>query len=171
MRVEFHNEPAIDEGGVIKEFFQLLLKEIFRPDFAMFMFNEELRVYWFNGLTFESPINFELIGTLLGLASSNQILLDIPIVSTCYKIILGYKPNFDDLELWQPEVAKSMKYILEYEADEPLEDVLMRTFTIDMEQFGDKVEFELVDNGKNIYVTKQNRKEFVDKYIQYLFEV
>jgi len=64
-----------------------------------------------------------------------------------------------------------MKYILEYEADEPLEDVLMRTFTIDMEQFGDKVEFELVDNGKNIYVTKQNRKEFVDKYIHYLFEV
>jgi len=39
MRVEFVNEPAIDEGGVIKEYFQLLLKEIFNPDYAMFIFN------------------------------------------------------------------------------------------------------------------------------------
>jgi hypothetical protein len=71
MRVEFVNEPAIDEGGVIKEYFQLLLKEIFRAEYAMFIFNEDRRVYWFNGFSFESPINFELIGTLLGLASSN----------------------------------------------------------------------------------------------------
>lgn len=117
MRVEFVNEPAIDEGGVIKEYFQLLLKEIFRPEFAMFIFNEDRRIYWFNGFSFESPINFELIGTLLGLASSNQILLDIPILPTCYKILLGQSPNFDDLELWQPEVANSLKYILEYDAE------------------------------------------------------
>jgi ubiquitin-protein ligase E3 A len=71
MRVEFVNEPAIDEGGVIKEYFQLLLKEIFNPDYAMFLLNPDIRMYWFNGFTFEPPINFELVGTLLGLASSN----------------------------------------------------------------------------------------------------
>ena len=100
MRVEFIGEPAIDEGGVIKEYFQLLLIEIFNPQLGMFLYNEEKRHYWFNGYTFESPMNFELIGTLLGLASSNQILLDIPIISTCFKILLGYKPSFEDLEIW-----------------------------------------------------------------------
>lgn len=170
MRVEFVNEPAIDEGGVIKEYFQLLLKEIFNPDYAMFIFNPDIRMYWFNGFSFESPINFELIGTLLGLASSNQILLDIPILNTCYKVILGFKPNFDDLELWQPEVAKSLRYILDYDAPEPLEDVLMRTFTIDMESYGDKVTVELMDGGTDVLVTRENRKEFVDRYIEYLFE-
>jgi hypothetical protein len=71
MRVQFVGEPAIDEGGVIKEFFMILLKEIFKPEYAMFIFNEDKRIYWFNGFSFEAPINFELIGTLLGVACSN----------------------------------------------------------------------------------------------------
>lgn len=77
----------------------------------------------------------------------------------------------DDLKLWQPEVYSSMQYILNYDAAEPLEDVLMRTFTIDMMSFGDKVTVDLIDNGSETFVTKDNRKEFVEKYVEYLFEV
>jgi E3 ubiquitin-protein ligase HERC4 len=39
MRVVFENEPAIDEGGVKKEYFILLFKELFNPEFGMFMYN------------------------------------------------------------------------------------------------------------------------------------
>jgi hypothetical protein len=88
LRVYFENEPAIDEGGVKKEFFQLLFKELFNPCWGMFMYNPDNRLYYFNGHSFESPINFELIGTLMGLAPQNQVILDIPILSTCYKILL-----------------------------------------------------------------------------------
>jgi len=52
------------------------------------MYNPDNRLYYFNGHSFESPINFELIGTLMGLAPQNQVILDIPILSTCYKILL-----------------------------------------------------------------------------------
>ena len=123
----------------------------------MFMYNPDNRLYWFNGKTFEDPLKFELIGTLLGLAASNQVILDIPICLTCYKLLLGHQPNFDDLELWQPDVAKSFHYILDYEKEEPLEDVLARTFTIDSEIFGEKITEELKEGGKDIYVTKENR--------------
>jgi ubiquitin-protein ligase E3 A len=34
--VEFQGEQGVDEGGVSKEFFQLVVQEIFNPDFAMF---------------------------------------------------------------------------------------------------------------------------------------
>jgi len=71
----------------------------------MFTYNPDNRLYWFNGKTFEDPLKFELIGTLLGLAASNQVILDIPILSTCYKLLLGEQPNMDDLEMWQPDVA------------------------------------------------------------------
>ena len=64
------------------------------------MYNLDNRLYWFNGKTFESSVNFELIGTLLGLAASNQVILDIPILSTCYKNFLDEDPNMDDLEAW-----------------------------------------------------------------------
>jgi len=99
----------------------------------MFKYNPDNRLYWFNGKTFEDPLKFELIGTLLGLAASNQVILDIPILSTCYKLLLGDKPNMDDLEMWQPDVAQSFKFILDYDKEQPLEDVLARTFTIDSE--------------------------------------
>ena len=35
LRVIFEGEPAIDEGGVRKEFFQLLLEKLFQPECGM----------------------------------------------------------------------------------------------------------------------------------------
>jgi len=34
--VEFEGEQGVDEGGVSKEFFQLVIEEIFNPDYGMF---------------------------------------------------------------------------------------------------------------------------------------
>lgn len=34
--VEFEGEQGVDEGGVSKEFFQLIVEEIFNPDYGMF---------------------------------------------------------------------------------------------------------------------------------------
>lgn len=34
--VEFEGEQGIDEGGVSKEFFQLVVEEIFNPDYGKF---------------------------------------------------------------------------------------------------------------------------------------
>lgn len=162
-------EPAIDEGGVKKEFFQLLFKELFNPMWGMFMYNPDNRLYYFNGKSFESPLNFELIGTLMALAPQNQVILDIPILSTCYKILLDQKLDMDDLKEWQPDVWQSFQYILNYKDDAPLEDILARTFTIDYEIFGEKVTENLKKDGDKIYVTKENRREFIDLYIEHLF--
>lgn len=35
--VEFEGEQGVDEGGVSKEFFQLIVEEIFNPDYGMFI--------------------------------------------------------------------------------------------------------------------------------------
>lgn len=34
--VEFDGEQGIDEGGVSKEFFQLVIEELFNPDFGKY---------------------------------------------------------------------------------------------------------------------------------------
>jgi ubiquitin-protein ligase E3 A len=36
MKVKFVGEEGVDEGGVSKEFFQLITKEMFDPNFSMF---------------------------------------------------------------------------------------------------------------------------------------
>ena len=75
LKVEKKNEPGIDVGGVRKEYFSLIMKELFNPLLGMFKCNEELHLYWFNGSTFEPNINFELIGTLMGIAIYNNTFL------------------------------------------------------------------------------------------------
>jgi hypothetical protein len=83
------------------------MKELFNPDYGMFVYNPDNRLYWFNGQTYESNMNFELIGLILALAPNNQVILNIPILSVCYKHLLGEKPTIDDLEMWQPDVYQS----------------------------------------------------------------
>jgi hypothetical protein len=36
-RLEFHNEPAVDAGGVTREWFQLITEQIFDPNFGLWM--------------------------------------------------------------------------------------------------------------------------------------
>lgn len=44
--VEFAGEQGIDEGGVSKEFFQLIVEQIFNPDYGMFVNNADSRTVW-----------------------------------------------------------------------------------------------------------------------------
>ena len=43
----FVGEEGFDAGGVRKEFFMLLLREILNPDFGMFMEDDESHLIWF----------------------------------------------------------------------------------------------------------------------------
>ena len=58
IRVVFAGEPGQDEGGVQKEFFQLLIRSLVDPDYAMFTVATETNYIWFNGRTFEPAIKF-----------------------------------------------------------------------------------------------------------------
>lgn len=105
LRVVFKGEPGIDEGGLRKEFFQLLIKNLFDPSYGMLNFNEKQCMYYFNGFSIEPNINFELIGILMGLAIYNNIILDVSFPLAVYKLLLFQQPTFDDLREWQPEIA------------------------------------------------------------------
>lgn len=43
--VEFEGEQGVDEGGVSKEFFQLVVEEIFNPDYGMFTTQVSIGLY------------------------------------------------------------------------------------------------------------------------------
>jgi hypothetical protein len=100
LKIQFEKEPGIDIGGVRKEYFSLIMRELFNPAFGMFKFNEDVQLYWFNGSTFEPNINFELVGTLMGLAFYNNMFVDMPVVPACYKILLDKEPDLHDLAKW-----------------------------------------------------------------------
>lgn len=98
--IRFANEPGIDEGGVRKEYFSLVIKELLSPAYAMFKYNEDVQLYYFNGTTLEPNIYFELIGNLMGIAVYNNTFIDMPFPRACYKVLVDEEPNLDDLRQW-----------------------------------------------------------------------
>lgn len=57
-------EEAEDAGGVRKEFFMLVLREVLDPKYGMFKTYEETRAIWFSEISFEDEQMYFLIGKL-----------------------------------------------------------------------------------------------------------
>eukprot|EP00184_Porphyridium_aerugineum_P004010 CAMPEP_0184707474 /NCGR_PEP_ID=MMETSP0313-20130426/37287_1 /TAXON_ID=2792 /ORGANISM="Porphyridium aerugineum, Strain SAG 1380-2" /LENGTH=1371 /DNA_ID=CAMNT_0027169049 /DNA_START=142 /DNA_END=4257 /DNA_ORIENTATION=+ len=87
LRVEFEGEPGVDEGGVRKEFFQLVIEKLFSPDYGMFVYDEDTRLQWFNRNSLEID-DFRLVGLMIGLAIYNNIILDLRFPSMIYARLL-----------------------------------------------------------------------------------
>ena len=83
LKVVFEGEEGIDEGGPAKEFYQVVTRELLDPQFSMFKADEESRLLFFNPHTFEIGLEFEIAGTLIGVAIFNSIILDIPFPMVC----------------------------------------------------------------------------------------
>jgi ubiquitin-protein ligase E3 A len=62
LKVQFLGEEGIDQGGVQKEFFQLIVRSIFDPAYGMFVTTKE-NMYWFTSSSQEFA-DFKLIGTI-----------------------------------------------------------------------------------------------------------
>lgn len=75
------------------------------PAYGMFRYNEDVQLYYFNGLSLEPNIYFELIGILMGIAVYNNTFIDFPFPMACFKVLIGEDPNLVDLHEWEPETA------------------------------------------------------------------
>ena len=108
----------------------------------------------------------------MGLAIYNNMFVDMPVAHACFKILLDRKLDLDDLAQWQPETAKSLRFILDYSDHKQLalEDLVCRNFVVDVERFGVTEEVELCEGGHQIPVTRKNREEFVRLFIDYTFK-
>ncbi|XP_047989880.1 ubiquitin-protein ligase E3A [Leguminivora glycinivorella] len=166
--VEFEGEQGLDEGGVSKEFFQLIVEEIFNPDYGMFTQQRDNETVWFNPLSFETEAQFTLIGIVLGLAIYNNVILPVNFPMVVYRKLMGKKGSFEDLADWNPILYSGLKDMLEYN-DDDLEEVYYQTFRIcHRDVFGNVIFHDLKEDADNIFVTQGNKKEFVDLYADYL---
>ncbi|KAM4738835.1 ubiquitin-protein ligase E3A [Anableps anableps] len=165
--VEFEGEQGVDEGGVSKEFFQLVLEEIFNLDIGMFTYDNDTKLFWFNSSSLENEAQYTLIGIVLGLAIYNNCILDVHFPMVVYRKLMGKKGTFLDLSDSHPVLYQSLKEVLEYTGS--LEEDMMLTFQIShTDLFGNPILYDLKEKGDQIPVTKENRQEFVHLYADYI---
>jgi hypothetical protein len=169
MKVVFIGEQGIDQGGVKKEFFQLMIKQLFDPNNGMFVRCQESQLMWFPPEVIQNNVLYELFGVIIGLAIYNDVILDIHFPHILYKRLLGHMATEDDLEQYDPAFASSMKYIMD-NTDPNLEESLGITFSVEREVLGCIRTFELVKDGAKIGVNQSNKAKYKEEYINWLFE-
>lgn len=161
LHITFRNEEGVDAGGLSREFFGILAKEIFNPNYALFTSTED-------GCTFQpnpnSSINpdhlsyFRFVGRIVGKAVSDGFLLDAHFTRSLYKHMLGQKPTVGDMEAIDPDYYKNLQMILEHNLD----DIgLELTFSIEDFSFGRRDIIDLIPNGRNIPVTEDEKEKYV----------
>uniref|UniRef100_A0A671LU18 Probable E3 ubiquitin-protein ligase HERC4 n=1 Tax=Sinocyclocheilus anshuiensis TaxID=1608454 RepID=A0A671LU18_9TELE len=106
LKVIFVGEEAVDAGGVRKEFFLLIMKELLDPKYGMFRYYEESRLIWFAHKTFEDIDLFHLIGVVCGLAIYNLTIVELNFPLALYKKLLKETPTLEDLKELMPDVGR-----------------------------------------------------------------
>ena len=184
LRIEFLGEEGLDSGGLRKEWFLLLVREVFDPEHGLFVYDEDSHYCYFNPGTFETSDQFFLVGAVLGLAIYNSTILDVALPPFAFRKLLASAPNYtgpatsslcpspgytlDDLAEFRPTLAKGLRQLLEFDGD--VKETFCRDFVAVAERYGQLVEVPLCLNGESRVVTNSNRHEFVDLYIKYLLD-
>ena len=166
LKIIFDGEDGVDAGGVRKEFFQVITRQLMDPSYGMFKYHEESRLLYLNADSFDSSQEFELIGVLLGVAIYNSIILDLKMPRCIYKKLKGISLDICDLEELNPSLAHGLQALLNFEGD--VKETFATTFQITFERYGEMVTVDLKDNGGDILVDELNRQEYVDLYINYI---
>ncbi|CAL8317662.1 unnamed protein product [Lota lota] len=167
--IEFELEKGLDYGGVAREWFFLLSKEMFNPYYGLFEYsatdNYTLQINPNSGLCNEDHLSyFKFIGRVAGMAVFHGKLLDGFFIRPFYKMMLGKQISLKDMESVDSEYYNSLKWILE---NDPTE--LDLRFCIDEDNFGQTYQVDLKPSGSDMVVTNDNKKEYIDLVIQWRF--
>ncbi|KAH9963908.1 hypothetical protein BC827DRAFT_99895 [Russula dissimulans] len=166
LSVRFYDEEGVDAGGVTREWFQILARQMFDPNNALFQPCAADRLtYQPNKASWVNPEHlsfFKFVGRVIGKAIYDGRLLDAYFARSLYRQILGKPVDYRDVEWIDPEYYNSLCWILENDPS-PLE----LTFSVEGDEFGVTKIVSLKENGESIPVTLDNKREFVQLSAQY----
>ncbi|XP_006461106.1 hypothetical protein AGABI2DRAFT_204611 [Agaricus bisporus var. bisporus H97] len=166
LSVRFYDEEGVDAGGVTREWFQILARQMFDPNNALFQpCAADKLTYQPNKNSWVNPEHlsfFKFVGRVIGKAIYDGRLLDAYFAKSLYRQILGKPVDYRDVEWVDPEYYNSLCWILENDPG-----VLELNFSVEADEFGVNRIVPLKDNGEAIAVTQDNKREFVQLSAQY----
>ncbi|KAG2179772.1 hypothetical protein INT43_003555 [Umbelopsis isabellina] len=186
-------EEGMDQGGVQKEFFGVLMEHLIHSPAGLFEVDPDTRSGWISANTGvfneteksldideETRRSFEMFGVLMGLAIYNGIILGLQFPKVFWKVLTCASTSqlesgqandracftIEDLEEGWPSLGKGLRQLLEWENDD-VEDIFCRSYEISYRMMDKVVSIPLIPDGENTPVTNENRKQFVDDYCRH----
>ncbi|RKF62863.1 E3 ubiquitin-protein ligase ptr1 [Erysiphe neolycopersici] len=167
LSIRFHGEEGIDAGGVTREWFQVLSRQMFDPGYALFIpVSSDRTTFHPNKLSSvneEHLMFFKFIGRIIGKALYEGRVLDCHFSRAVYKRILGKAVSLKDMESLDPDYYKSLIWMLEND----ITDIMTETFSVDSDKFGVNETIDFIPNGRNINVTEENKHEYVRLMVEW----
>ncbi|KAG1711731.1 hypothetical protein DVH05_008974 [Phytophthora capsici] len=159
LKITFEGEPGIDAGGLLREWFGIVCKQIFSEKMGLFIPTKgEDMSYWIDPLSGEKNDDhlklFRLAGILIGKALFEGLVLDVHLALPLLKHVLGIPISFSDLEFLDEELHRNCKWL----RSNNNADALCLTFSVMLEN---GTEVDLKENGRNIDVTDENKEEYL----------
>lgn len=167
-KTTFIGERGIDAGGLTKDWFTLIAKELFNPNIGLF--KETM-----NGSYFPSPLSsvnenhidyFRMAGAIVARALLGGQCINAHLSTAFLKQILKQNLNLKDLEDYDTELFNSLHDLREIDDSETIESFDF-VFQIDDERFGKYETIDLIPNGENVAVTIANKNEYINLYTDY----
>ena len=117
LSVRFYNEEGVDAGGVTREWFQILARQMFDVNYALFEpCAADTQTYQPNRASAVNPDHlsyFKFVGRVIGKAIFDGRLMDAHFARSLYRQLLGKKVDYRDVEWVDPEYYKSLCWILD----------------------------------------------------------
>ena len=182
LQIYFVDESAYDDGGVEREWYSVLFKEIFSEKNNFFREikekSEAKGSYFISNANVENveknrELYFSFIGRLFAKAILDKILIPYesnPIILK-YLLFSNYNDNnaqdeeeqniydINDIKNYDYEIYNSLENLLKTNLDNNNNDIYF-IWTIN------QIEIELIDNGNNILVNNANKNLFVNKVVE-----
>ena len=182
LQIYFVDESAYDDGGVEREWYSVLFKEIFSEKNNFFREikekSEAKGSYFISNANEENveknrELYFSFIGRLLAKAILDKILIPYELNPIILKYLLfsNYNDNnaqdeeeqniydINDIKNYDYEIFNSLENLLKTNLDNNNNDIYF-IWTIN------QIEIELMDNGNNILVNNANKNLFVNKVVE-----
>lgn len=161
IQVQFQGEEGIDAGGVGKEWYGALAKEIFNPNYALFVqAGGKACTYHPNPMSYVTRDHldfFHFIGRVIGKAIHDAQNLEAWFTRGFYKHMLGKKVIAADLEAFDPEYFSNLKWML----DNDITDIVELYFCAESDELGQMKVVDLKPNGRSLPVTNENKYEYI----------
>ncbi|EHB14587.1 Putative E3 ubiquitin-protein ligase HERC5 [Heterocephalus glaber] len=171
--VSFSGEIGYNLEGVKTEFFYCLFEEMTRPEYGMFTYPEDASYMWFPVRPKFEKKRYFFFGILCGLSLFNCNVANIPFPLALFKKLLNQMPSLEDLKELSPGLGKSLQALMDDEGRDfgEVYYIYFNVVHLCLQVHWDRHDRDLVPNGSGIPVNQTNKKDYVSKCVDYIFNI
>lgn len=160
--IVFEGEEGQDAGGLLREWYTIISREIFNPMYALFTTSPGDRVTYMINPASHCNSNhlsyFKFVGRVIAKAVYDNKLLECYFTRSFYKHILGKPVKYTDMESEDYSFYQGLVFLLEHGVRALGYEL---TFSVEVQEFGVTEVRDLKPGGRHLPVTEETTQEYV----------